>query len=134
MLIYRDTSVFNRLEDAVTAKVSGFKSGQRVIIAAGVTDMRINMLAQMVDRACIGRCFSYANYEPCTLQFRLRATGRNNVAVANCDDSFAMQAGTYVVQTDDPRLVQVNICPGDRVVLTDLHPGDRAGYPNCVTK
>jgi hypothetical protein len=132
ILLYGDTSVFNRLEDAVSARVSRLKPGQRVIVAAGIPNMRVNMLAHMVDRACIGHCFSYANYEPCTLDFRLRATGRNYAAAANCDDSFAMQMGTYVVAADDPALVQVNICPGDRVVVTDLHIGQVAGHPSCA--
>jgi hypothetical protein len=134
ILLYGDTSGFNRLEDAVTAKVSLLKPGQSVVIAGGIPDMRVNMLAHMVDRACIGHCFSYANYEPCTFDFRLRATGRNSVAAANCDDSFAMQTRTYIVNQEDPALVQVNICPGDHVVLTELHSGQLAGYPDCTTK
>jgi hypothetical protein len=40
ILLYSDTGEFNRLEDAVAAKVSGFKPGQCVIIAAGVPDTR----------------------------------------------------------------------------------------------
>jgi hypothetical protein len=133
-LFYGDTGVFNRLEDAVTTKVSGLKPGQRVIVAAGVPDTRANLLDHMVDRACIGHCFSYANYEPCTLDFRLRATARNYAVTPDCDASFAMQAGTYIVKSDDPALTQVNICPGGRVVLTDLYPGQLAGHPNCATR
>jgi hypothetical protein len=134
MLLYGDTGALNRLEDAVAAKVSRLNPGQRVVIAAGIPEMRVNMLAHMVDRACIGHCFSYANYEPCTLEFRLRATARNYAVTANCDASFAMQAGTYIVETDDPALVQVNICPGDRVVPTDLYPGQLTGHPDCPIK
>jgi hypothetical protein len=133
-LLYRDTNVFNRLEDAVSARVSLLKPKQRVVIAADLPDMRVNMLAHMVDRACIGRRFSYANYEPCTLDFRLRATARNYAVTPDCDASFAMQAGTYIVKSDDPALTQVNICPGDRVVLTELYPGQLAGHPDCATK
>jgi hypothetical protein len=96
--------------------------------------MRVNMLAHMVDRACIGHCFSYANYEPCTLDFRLKATERNYAVTANCDDSFAMQTGTYIVEPDDPALAQVNICPGNQVVVTNLYPGQLAGHPNCATR
>jgi hypothetical protein len=133
-LLYRDTNVFNRLEDAVSARVSLLKPEQRVVIAAALPDMRVNMLAHMVDRACVGHCLSYANYEPCTLDFRLRATARNYAVTPDCDASFAMQAGTYIVKSDDPALTQVNICPGDRVVLTDLYPGQLAGHPNCATR
>jgi hypothetical protein len=134
MLLYGDTGAFNRLEDAVVAKISGFKPGQCVIIAAGVPDTRANQLDHMVDRACIGHCFSYANYEPCTFDFRLRATAGNYAVTPDCDASFAMQAGTYIVKATDPALVQVNVCPGDRVVLTDLYPGQLAGHPDCAAK
>jgi hypothetical protein len=134
MLLYGDTGVFNRLEGAVAAKVSGFRPGQRVIMAIAVQNTRANQLDHMVDRACVYRCFSYANYEPCSRSFRLRATARNYAVTANCDDSFAMQAGTYIVKADDPALIQVNVCPGDQVVLTDLYPGQLAGYLNCATK
>ncbi len=133
-LLYGDTGALNRLEDAVTAKVSGFKPGQCVVIAAGIPDTRANQLDHMVDRACIGHCFSYANYEPCSLDFRLRATGRNPAVTPDCDASFAMQAGTYIVKASDPALVQVNVCPGDRVVVTELYAGQVAGHPDCPTR
>ena len=135
MLLYGDTGVFNRLEDTVAAKVSGLNSGQRVIVAVSAPDTRANQLNHMVDRACVGHCFSYANYEPCSRSFRLRTTGRNYVVTANCDDSFAMQAGTYKVKADDPAIVQVNVCPGDPIVLTDLYPGQLAmGTAICATE
>ena len=134
MLLYGDTGVFNRLESAVAAKVSEFRPGQRVIMALAEQDTRANQLDHMVDRACVYHCFSYANYEPCSWAFRLRATGRNYAVAENCDDSFAMQAGTYIVKADDPALVQINVCPGDHVVLTDLYPGQLAGRLNCATR
>ena len=133
-LLYGDTGAFNRLESAVAATVSGLRPGQRVIIAVALSDTRANQLNHMVDRACVYHCFSYANYEPCSGAFRLRATGRNYAVAANCDDSFAMQAGTYKVKTNDPALVQVNVCPGAEVILTDLHPGQLAGHLNCPTR
>ncbi len=55
MLLYGDTGVFNRLEDAVAAKVSGFKPGQCVIIAAGIPDTRANQLGHMVVSARLHR-------------------------------------------------------------------------------
>jgi hypothetical protein len=45
-----------------------------------------------------------------------------------------MQAGTYIVKAADPAFVQVNVCPGDRVVLTKLYPGQLAGHPDCTAK
>jgi len=122
------------LYDAVTAKVSALKPGQRVIVASAMPVWRVDLLTHIVDRACIGHCFSYANYEPCTLAFRLRATGKNDLVTADCDVSLAIKGGTYIVKADDPAFVQVNICPGDRVVLTRIDPGQLAGHPRCTTE
>ena len=36
----------------------------------------IESSAHVIDRACIGHCFSYANYEPATAQFRVRVRAR----------------------------------------------------------
>jgi hypothetical protein len=134
ILLYRDTGRVNRLEDAVTAEVSALKPGQRVIFASAMPVWRVDLLVHIVDRACIGHCFSYANYEPCTLAFRLRATGKNDLVTADCDVSLAIKGGTYIVRADDPAFVQVNICPGDRVVLTQIDPGQLAGHPRCTTE
>jgi hypothetical protein len=131
-MLYADTGKFNRLEDSVTAQLSAIDAGQRVIAAAGNPDMRINLLTHMIDRACIERCFSYANYEPSTLAFRLRAIAPNYVVTANYSDSYAMQTGNYIVKADDPLFLQVNICPEGRVTLMRLHQGQSAGHPYCA--
>jgi len=34
----------------------------------------VQFIAHSVDRACIGHCFSYSNYEPSSGQFRVRAS------------------------------------------------------------
>ena len=60
----------------------------------------------MIDRACLGRCFSYANYEPSTWQFRVRATGPNPYVVWTYEDSWSMQAGLYAVRPADLPMYQ----------------------------
>jgi hypothetical protein len=71
----------------------------------------------LVDRACMGHCFSYANYEPSTGQFRLRATLRNGVVVSSNSDSKALQRGDYLVRVSDLPLYQIYSCGQD---TTDL--------------
>src|SRR5207302_296976 len=70
-------------------------------------DQRVSAITHMIDRACIGRCFSYGNYEPSSAAFRVRSTGRNEFVIANYLDSWDMRNGKYVVQDRDPPLWQV---------------------------
>jgi hypothetical protein len=52
----------------------------------------------MVDRQCVGRSFSFANYEPASRQFRIRAELDNQIVASSMVDVDAMWDGTYVVQ------------------------------------
>jgi len=65
-------------------------------------------MTHMIDRACIGHCFSYGNYEPSSAAFRVRSTGQNEFVIANYL-GFLGQCGTAsnVVQERDPPLWQV---------------------------
>jgi hypothetical protein len=67
----------------------------------------VNPLTPMMDRSCIGRCYSYANYEPSTAQFRVRVNGENPFVAATYADSYAMQTGKYVVKQQDLPLYQI---------------------------
>ncbi len=131
-LLYRDTDRFNRIEDTVMAATSRLESEPRVVIAAAVPQMRINLFTHMVDRSCVRHCFSYANYEPCTLQFRIKASDKNHLVTASCEDSVGMQTGTYVVKASDPSLLQLNVCPGNHLSWTSLEPGQLAGRAVCL--
>ena len=71
-----------------------------------------------MDRACIGHCFSYANYEPSSGQFRIRARPGSPVAAASDDDSEDMQAGEYEVQEEDLPMMEIYQC--DEKDLTKL--------------
>jgi hypothetical protein len=61
----------------------------------------INPLLHMIDRACVGRCFSYGNYEPATAQFRLRTRPGATAAMASMQDVSALHHGQYVVKPGD---------------------------------
>ena len=66
----------------------------------------------MIDRVCLGRCFSYANYEPSTAQFRIRTVAENPYVTARYEDSWRMQNGSYVVQRPRPAAFAVGSGPG----------------------
>jgi hypothetical protein len=111
--LYVDTQKLNRTEDKMQAVVSALPAGERLVSALRDPVSRVNGLTHIVDRACVGRCFSYANYEPSTSQFRIRATHVNPIVVADYADSFALQNGTYRVKKQDPPLIEIYPCGGE---------------------
>ena len=79
----------------------------------GKKNWRFRPLSHVVDRGCVGRCFSYANYEPATRQFRIRAAPNNGIVVTSYKDAYQIGAGDYIVRPQDLPLYQVEACkPG----------------------
>jgi hypothetical protein len=124
--LYVDTRALNLVEDVVGRSVAGLPTGSRVISALCDERRDVNLLAHMLDRVCIRRCFSYANYEPATGQFRIRAEGLNPIVVAEDRDSGAMQQGTYIVKAQDEPLYQVYL-HGRYIDLRQLKAGEVTG-------
>jgi hypothetical protein len=113
---YQATAHINTAEDQIEQAVSGLPPGSRVISTFLEPGLGVlPPLSHAVDRACIGRCFSFADYEPSTAQFRIRVTDTNSFAVSSYEDFYAMQMGTYVVRASDPPLYQVQWCDARKV-------------------
>lgn len=123
--LYVDTRELNRLEDGIDAVVANVPPGQRVIGSFPGWSMRVVPLQHALDRACIGRCFSYANYEPSSRQFRIRAQAGNAVVFDNYPDVEAVEEGRYVVKPRDLPLYEVFLCGPERrhVCLSSLQAG-----------
>ena len=81
-LLYRDDAILNGYEDRMTAAVAHLK-GQRVVTGMADPALRVNVFTHMIDRACLGVCYSYGNYEPSTDQFRVRGAGGKSVCRAH---------------------------------------------------
>jgi hypothetical protein len=124
--LYRDERALNSFEDRMHDAVASLPPGERALSAI-VDDpsLRVNALAHIIDRACIGHCYSYANYEPSTAQFRIRATAENPIVAYTYEDSWLMQVGAYVVKERDLPLYQVDLDAGGRMAIKSL----RAGIP-----
>jgi hypothetical protein len=125
--LYSDERVFNSFEDAMSEVVSQLPRGQRVI--SGVDDpyLRVNPLGHMIDRVCVGRCYSYANYEPSTGQFRIRVVAENPIVIANYEESWKLQNGIYVVKDRDLPLYQVILDRSNRLTVRSLQAGAPSG-------
>jgi len=110
VFIYQDTGALNRVEDRMEQAVAQLPSGQRVVSALVDTNLREFALLHLVDRVCIGRCFSYANYEPSVGQFRVRVLRPNAIVTNDFHDSWTMQVGGYVVKPRDVPLYRIDLC------------------------
>jgi hypothetical protein len=125
--LYRDERALNSFEDRMQDTVAKLEPGQRVISAVQDSELRVNALAHMIDRVCIGHCYSYANYEPSTAQFRIRAEARNPYVAYSYQQSRELQIGAYVVRESDLPLYQVDLDENGKMVLKDLKAGVPCG-------
>jgi hypothetical protein len=81
----------------------------------------------MIDRACMGRCYSFANYEPSTRQFRVRAMADNPFVVRTYSDSWALQTGAYLVKPADLPIYAVDLDDSGHVIVRNLKAGASCG-------
>ncbi len=125
--IYRDERALNSFEDRMQDTVAKLEPGQRVISAFQNSDLRLNAVGHMIDRVCVGHCYSYANYEPSTAQFRIRAEAQNPYVVSSYRESWDLQTGAYVVRESDLPLYQVDLDENGKMVLKDLKAGVPCG-------
>lgn len=129
IFLFRDGRRLNTFEDRVDRAVAELPEGRRVV-SPFFDDLRAFPLTHMVDRACIGHCFSYANYEPSTAQFRIRVLHSNPYVIADYGDSFDLQSGKYVVRPADLPLWALDITKTGGVALRSL----KAGLPSGTTE
>jgi len=131
VFLYQDTSLVARLEANAEKLTHDLPFGTRVLKSvAAPGDWRAPFIYHSVDRACIGHCFAFSNYEPSTRQFRLRVREDSPVVVFDPDDSESMESGEYVVQPEDLPLKQIDQCdPADptTLCLRDLSPNEING-------
>ncbi len=126
--LYADEASLNRLEDRMESAVAQLPPMQRVVMGIDVPGLRSNPVTHIIDRVCIGRCYSYGNYEPSSAQFRVRATAPNPFVVAADTDANNLQTGNYVVKERDLPLYQVTLDGTGVAVLRYL----RAGAPSGI--
>jgi hypothetical protein len=111
VFLYQDTGKLDRMEAGARAVAQTLPAGTRVVAVANPPgDWRIQFIYHSVERACIGRCFSFANYEPSSLQFRVRALPGNKIVTTSVDQSDDMSSGDYRVQEEDLPLTSIYQC------------------------
>jgi len=119
ILLYRDSGKLDRMEDNARNVIRSLPVGTRIVAVANPPDdWRIQFVHHSIERACIGRCFSFANYEPSSLQFRIRALPGNHVVTTSVDQSDDMSSGDYIVKKEDLPLTSIFQC--DEADFTQL--------------
>lgn len=133
--LYQDTGWMNRLEANAEELVSSLAPGTRVLATiAAPRGSRLPFVHHAVERACIGHCFSYENYEPPSKEFRVRVQEGSSVVTASTDDAEDMASGEYQVDESDLPLKQIYQCDAKdlaKLCIRDLTAGElngRMGY------
>ena len=108
---FQDTRVLNRMELQAEELVSTLPYGTRVVETIWNPEAsRVYFILHIVDRACIGRCFSFANYEPSSGSFRIRVRPASPVVTDDQGASDDMERGVYVVKPQDLPMMQIYQC------------------------
>ena len=126
-LLFRDERALNGFEDRMQDVVAQVPAGQRVISPILAPGLRVNALTHMIDRACLGRCYSYANYEPSTAQFRIRAIRENSYVVASYRDSWDLQNGQHMVKPSEVPLFSVDVSTAGTITVRSVKAGVLCG-------
>jgi GAF domain-containing protein len=131
MFLYQDAGRLNRLEATAEKLVEDLPAGTRVIVTARApADSRIVFIGHAIERACIGHCFSYANYEPASGEFRVRVRKGSPVVTSSTDDAEDMASGEYEVDETDLPMKQIYQCGEKdltRLCIRDLEAGEVNG-------
>jgi hypothetical protein len=125
--LYTDERTLNDFEDRLDDVVAELPTGQRVVLSISLPDSQVPALMHTIDRACVGRCWSYANYEPSSGQFRIRVAGKTSIVAATDADSGVMQSGTYVVKPGEPPLTQILTDGAGQLSVRQPPPGRPLG-------
>jgi hypothetical protein len=108
--LYADQRDLNRMEDRMGLVISRLPQQQRVVDSLFDRSLRSLCLQHDLDRACIGHCYSYGNYEAASRQFRVRASNNNEMVLSDFVDVDAASEGKYVVSPRDLPLFLIYPC------------------------
>lgn len=139
-MLYRDTRMLNRMEAQAEHLIHTIPRGSRVL-ATILRPPRSRVLFQhIVDRACIGHCFSYGNYEASSGAFRIRITAPNPYVMSENRSTAEMEEGDYTLAPHDLPAYQIFQCSTDwtKLCIRPLEDGednDRMGiHPSLLLK
>src|SRR5262249_30320930 len=103
VFLYQDTAAINRLEANAEAVVAKVPIGTRIVpTIAADPNWRAEFIGHVAERACVGHCFVYSNYEPSSGQFRVRVAQRGSwIVERSAENAEDMQGGGYDIDAGD---------------------------------
>jgi hypothetical protein len=127
--LYADTGKLNRMEAQAERYERVLPPGQRIVATIWPFKGSRLLINHIVDRACIGQCFSYGNYEPSSGQFRVRAQPGNAIVFSDAQSADQAQAGVYFVRANDLPLFEIYQCNLNmtELCMRELAAGERNG-------
>ena len=133
VLLFQDTRKLDHMESNARIIAAALPKGTRIVAVANAPeDWRVGFIYHSIDRACIGHCFSYADYEPSSRQFRVRALPGNSVVTTSVDQSDDMSSGDYLVRRADLPLISIYQCDDSdfaKLCALPLREGQRTEDP-----
>jgi hypothetical protein len=129
LLLYGDTGTLNKMEAQMESYARAMPPGERVVASIGPAAGSRLLINHIVDRACIGHCFSYGNYEPSSQQFRVRALAGNPVVVSDSASFAQIDGGSYVVREENVPISEIYRCRSNegQLCLHELKVGETNG-------
>ena len=134
-LTYTVDSASEAVVNHMEGSVKSLPAESSVVAAFRPMSTRFQTFTHALERACIGHCFSFGNYEPASRAFRVRAHEGSPVATSNSADVSSMEIGEFVRRETHPPLYTICNCPeeparlcprsmqiGDRVCSIDAEP------------
>jgi hypothetical protein len=115
-LVYQDTKIANNMELQAEQLERTVPRNSRILATVKPLEGSRILIQHIADRACIGYCFSYGNYEPSS-EFRVRAMPGNAYVMSDYDLVVDMEDGTYEVQPEDLPAYQLYQCSDDGTKL-----------------
>lgn len=122
---YVDERALNSVEAQMTRAIATLPPEARVVATVRDAGLFLPALRHMIDRVCIGRCFDFADYEPATLQFRLRAQPGNSYAMDSVDDVLEMENNQLAWRRKNIQLYRLQPCPSAGICVSEVQPGEK---------
>jgi hypothetical protein len=126
LFTYVDERALNTVEAKMDRAVRTLPPGVRVVSTVRDSGLFLPAVHHLVDRACIGRCFDFGDYEPSTTQFRLRAEPGNPYVMTDINDVLDLENTEYVWRRRDIELYRLQPCATNSDICVSLvQPGER---------
>lgn len=127
--LYLDVRAHSVIDGRITELARQVPPGARFVAEVADSNSNLNPLLHAADWACIGHCYSYANYEPATGQFRIQVDGANAVVAADMSTVQAIEAGEHIITPKEAPIYSVCRCEKESPPLCLRH--QEAGERTC---